>query len=538
MNNFYNLLTLLCRKAHLPAVLLMALLSGLNVHADVVIDETTFPDANFRNYILSQSYGADGVLTDNEIANVSVINCQEQNIASLEGIGYFTALRTLYCSHNQLTVLDISKNIELSGLYCAYNQLIALDVSKHVEMTALDCSANQLTALDVSKNTEMFHLDCQENQLTALDVSNNTKLTRLVCGMNQLTALDVSQNTALTYLTCQANQLTTLDVSHNSELEDFVCFRNPLKAIDVTNNKKLITLFCAENGLSSLDVSKNTLLKTLDCAFNQLTDIDVSNNILLLQLQCHDNQLTSLDITKNTALHHFDCGYNQLTTLDVSKNTEMNHLDCRRNQLTDLDLSNNAVLTYLSYSEQIRDFTAESGLTAEGEAYYYLRLDENIDNDRPIWERMTETNVGGVESKFDPSKVIEWHGGTVIEGQKRAATTANDVNPQNVIGKILLLSDVTEDSNSNTASGSVSYNYNVNNAFDSNGEFGNFILNWTAPIPHNPVTEVTDLRESRKSVGVTYTNLAGQVSDAPFNGVNIVITRFDDGSTRTEKVIK
>lgn len=39
-------------------------------------------------------------------------------------------------------------------------------------------------------------------------------------------------------------------------------------------------------------------------------------------------------------------------------------------------------------------------------------------------------------------------------------------------------------------------------------------------------------------MNVKYSNLAGQVSDKPFNGVNIVVTTYSDGSTRTTKIVK
>lgn len=152
---------------------------------------------------------------------------------------------------------------------------------------------------------------------------------------------------------------------------------------------------------------------------------------------------------------------------------------------------------------------------------------------------MTETNVGGVVSKFDPSRVLEWtSGGTVVDGQKRVATTAEAVNPQNVTGKILLLTNAIEDPATNTASGSVTYTYDVKYPFETDKIRGDFTLNWTAPIPNNPITAVTDLRDGREKVSVTYTNLAGQTSDKPFDGVNIVTTRYSDGTTNATKVIK
>ena len=155
----------------------------------------------------------------------------------------------LYCSYNQLTALDVSKNTELIGLFCYNNQLTTLDVSKNTALTTLSCSNNQLTALDVSKNTALTELDCFKNQLTTLDVSQNTALTTLYCSKNQLTALDVSKNTELTGLSCSDNQLTTLDVSQNTALT---------------------TLYCSKNQLTALDVSKNTELGTLNCRGNQI----------------------------------------------------------------------------------------------------------------------------------------------------------------------------------------------------------------------------------------------------------------------------
>ncbi len=173
----------------------------------IAINETNFPDENFRNWILSQSYGSDGVLTDDEIAGISVIGVTYQNVKSLKGIEFFTALEYLYCSNNQLTALDVSKNTKLTKLYCNHNQLTALDVSKNTAMTWLYCYNNQFTALNVSKNTAMKYLSCGSNQLTTLDVSKNTALTELDCDNNRLTALDVSKNTALKRLYCYSNHI-------------------------------------------------------------------------------------------------------------------------------------------------------------------------------------------------------------------------------------------------------------------------------------------------------------------------------------------
>ena len=235
--------------------------------AGVAIDNTNFPDANFRTFVKNFDTNKDDSLSDTEIAAVEEIDCYDKGISNLKGIEYFTALRSLNCGYNQLTALDVSKNTTLTKLYCKNNQLTVLDVSKNTALTYLRCNRNQLTSLDVSKNTALTKLYCSTNQLTSLDVSKNTALTKLDCYNNQLTSLDVSKNTALAGLNCGYNQLTALDVSKNTALT---------------------WLGCAGNQLTALDVSKNTALTDLDCDKNQLTSLDVSNTDTD-ELDCDDN---------------------------------------------------------------------------------------------------------------------------------------------------------------------------------------------------------------------------------------------------------
>ena len=243
----------------------------------VKISEITFPDANFRSYIMEQNYGKDGLLTNAERNEVTSISVSYKNIEDLTGISYFTVLDTLYCDYNQLTELDMSKNTALTYLGCHFNQLTALDVSNNTALERLSCGGNKLTALDVSKNTALTFLNCGESQLTALDVSKNIALKTLWCDSNQLTALDVSNNTVLTELYCYSNQLTALDVSKNTALA---------------------YLNCADTQLTELDVSKNTALIHLVCDSNQLTALDVSNNTALAELYCNGNVRT-VSVTQN-----------------------------------------------------------------------------------------------------------------------------------------------------------------------------------------------------------------------------------------------
>ena len=56
--------------------------------------------------------------------------------------------------------------------------------------------------------------------------------------------------------------------------------------------------------------------------------------------------------------------------------------------------------------------------------------------------------------------------------------------------------------------------------------------------PNHVITAVTDVRQAAQVAGVTYVNVAGMSSTRPWSGVNIVVTRYTDGTTTTAKVVK
>ena len=353
---------------------------------DVSINETNFPDANFRTVVKAYDTDKDENLSRAEIEAVKEIKCYYKDIRSLTGIEYFTALQTLECYSNLLTSLDISGNTALKSLDCAKNQLAALDVSQNTALESLDCAKNQLATLDVSRNTALKSLDCADNQLTALDISQNTALESLICAGNKLTALDISQNTALESLICAGNKLTALNVSGNATLKFLDCSTNELTELNVDQNVALNTLDCRNNRLTSLNVSLNLNLQDLNCAKNQLAALDVQKNTALNSLYCGYNQLTVLDVGQNRSLESLSCNNNLLTSLDVRQNTRLSLLLCYNNHLTSLDTSNQKKFHTLSCNNNNYPIT--------------------ITNDRNY-------DLSDLPGTFDVNKASNWSGGTV-----------------------------------------------------------------------------------------------------------------------------
>ena len=284
-------------KQRLISLFLALFCIAAGAQADVVINDQNFPDEIFRNWLLLVDNDKDEKFSDEEIANITGMRIDGMGIETLQGIEYFTALKELFCSENQLKTLDLSKNTALEGLFCYDNQLTTLDVSNCTALESLYCVNNQLESLDVSNNTALAWLDCGNNQLTSLVVSNNTALQSLSCSNNQLTSLVVSNNTALTSLNFSGNQLTSLDVSKNTALTSLSCGRNQLTSINLSTNTALTTLECGMNQLTSLDLSKNMALTSLECGMNQLTSLDLSKNTALRNLRCYKNAICGEGMT-------------------------------------------------------------------------------------------------------------------------------------------------------------------------------------------------------------------------------------------------
>ena len=295
---------------------------------DVAIDETNFPDLNFRKYVEDKfDYDDDGFLSQRELAAVAAVKeldfgmyaLHGEKISTLKGIEYFTSLEKLSCSLIQLSELDVSQNKALEYLNCSQNQLSELNVSNNLALEYLNCSRNQLSALDVSNHRALTKLYCDTNQLSKLNVSGCSALTKLDCYINNLSELDVSSCSALTELDCEQNQLSELDVSQNSKLSTLDCEFNKLSKLDVRSNSALTSLGCEHNDLSALDVSQNKALEGLYCDSNQLRELDVSQNSALEYLHCRSNQLRELDVNSNPALKVLYCDSNQLTSLNIGE---------------------------------------------------------------------------------------------------------------------------------------------------------------------------------------------------------------------------
>lgn len=330
------------------------------------------PDTNFKNALLNHDpvidINGDGEIQVSEAEIAIKISVNGQGINTLDGIEYFLNLEELSCSSNNIDVMDISQNTNLTYIYCPFNNLSQLDIGSNIMLERLYASDNLISSIDLSNNLSIEYLDMSFNSLSELDLSNNDylkslnvsynnianininnllQLEVLSCSNTGITNLNIVNNQLLKSLSCTDNPLTSVNLSNNSFLEVVRLDNTQLSNIDLSSNTLLERLYVNDNELQNLDVSNNPNLKTLSCGNNNLYDLDVSNNPNILALYCYENNLTSLDVSSLNDLYSLQCYINNILDLDLSNNTELFQLYCQYNQLTNLDLSQNTQLASL-----------------------------------------------------------------------------------------------------------------------------------------------------------------------------------------------
>ena len=365
----------------------------------VAINETNFPDANFRKVVNTYDTNKDGTLSESEAKSVTELNIYNKGITSLKGVEYFTALTELWCFNSNLTAPDVSKNTALTTLQCNPQIVSGLKITSsgnssypyqfsftEIMTSAQTANVSAVQGLDAngkniattySGGVAMFASSPAKvtyNYATAykstkmgvtltaasgsspngipIDAEHfpDAKFRNVINGYdnNKDGTLSESEAKSVTKLDVYNKGITSLKgVEYFTALTVLWCNNNQLTALDLSKNTALTALYCHQNQLTALDVSKNTALTELDCQWNQLTELDLSKNTALTVLICYNNQLTAFDVSKNTALTTLHCHANQLTALDVSKNTALMDLNCGNNQLTVLDLSKNTALRWL-----------------------------------------------------------------------------------------------------------------------------------------------------------------------------------------------
>jgi uncharacterized protein YjdB len=220
------------------------------------------PDVKFRTVLTSKvhDYDAnhDNVISLAEAQAVTEINANNMGIQSLEGLSYFTALKNLYCSQNQISSLDVSGLSGLEILNCSVNSLVGIDVSHNHALMRLSVERNLLTSLDVSGLPSLISLSCDRNKLSTLDASTvvGPDSFELFCGNQNYN--DNSRTSTVMDLALSAAQKkrweTTFQGS-NRNVNVNVTYKGLVSVAGVALDRKSLAIMAGENGMLTATVT-------------------------------------------------------------------------------------------------------------------------------------------------------------------------------------------------------------------------------------------------------------------------------------------
>ena len=244
----------------------------------VEINETNFPDAKFRNFLLGKDYGLDGILTADELNAVTSLNLNYKGIKDLTGIQYFTKLVGLSCIENEISGVNMFKLIYSLPLKSTPGYLLVKKAGSNPDNVM---TKNQVALAEsrgwypyiVNEEDDEVRYYGEDLTITANffpDENFRNYLKEQDYGQDGILTKDELENVAMLYLSSK-------NIADLTGIEYFT---------------KMSILYCNENKLESLDISQNKDLVTLGCPVNKLTSLDVSGCLELGSLFIYGNNIT------------------------------------------------------------------------------------------------------------------------------------------------------------------------------------------------------------------------------------------------------
>ena len=323
------------RKTLLTLVTAMLALTG--ARANVVINETNFPDENFRLCLQPIDEDGDGVLSDEELA--AIYNLSLNDIVNFKGIEYFYHVPSLMINglnadednRGKVTAFDFSKFTNLEYVeFGDYKYVTSLDFSQNTKLkTMLVLSMFRLNDVKVPASVETISLRILP-KLSAIDLSpckNNLRQVYLETWGDEwlggLKELDLTDFKSLDFVEviggpdchypmellklkgCTAMNHVTLDWVDVDQLEladlptivDVGITNCAMKVLKVDNCSELVTLTFQDNDITQMNVKACEKLGRIHGNNNRMQVLTVDESPNLWWIQAAHNRLMWLDMS-------------------------------------------------------------------------------------------------------------------------------------------------------------------------------------------------------------------------------------------------
>lgn len=292
--------------------------------ASVLINETNFPDENLRNLATEHDADENGVLSDDELAEITEIRGEIMNLKgaehfknvdyiclwygsaenpSIESIDPSLFPKLYYFSLSDcggVTSLDLSKNTQLTNfelVRCPNISMLKLPAS--VEFVGLE--AKGLTSLDVSQLSNLVLFNMWDSGITDLDFSNNPVLSSIGItgsedGKQVLNSLNLENCNALENIDIRYTTLKTLTMKHLPTVRSLMLLNNDVTSTTIEDCAEFMSITCDQNVLGTLYVKDNPSLQAINTEDNYLQVFIADKCPKLGTVKAFNNRLMWLDL--------------------------------------------------------------------------------------------------------------------------------------------------------------------------------------------------------------------------------------------------
>lgn len=489
--------------------------------------------STFKNGDFNLQYNTKLKYLDLDFANLTSFD--NTGIASLENLEH------LILNNNAFSSLDIRPFKKLQRLEMSHNyELMRIDADRNENMWEFAVFDNmygydpeyQLQTL-IDKFPNLVFLHAFSTYTSDLDLSKHTKLQSVWLHKSKWAGIQKAKG----------NFLHHLDLSGCTELRDIHVHNMNIPALNIPSEHL---------GQPFSDEYKNLVVcrevvegKTTVASHGDVMtpNVDVSNNYRTVKADC-------ASWTKDGKIYYM---YYLRTSLN-EKGASMTQSQYENEKKTLLDnkVGSYKIFSYDKYDD--RNSYKQTGYTSIKDG---AGADETLGNDLFKGPNVTAAKTASVETNYNDLTAYGMlmhndNGSTplcmVHQGSDGTVSIANaDKLPQEFVSNIgnihgsaiILKAGVTTSQSDISPTGApqyVGYDYNICSV-EGKEYTRTFYLDVVYP-DAGVITGIDEVDANKEVVSVKYYNVAGVESVIPFDGINIVVATYTDGTTSTAKVLK
>jgi hypothetical protein len=315
------------------------ILSNVTYNAVTLISNPTLPT--------TPDTDGNGQISQTEAEQIYFLNLPNKSLNCVKGLEYFTGLRQLNLTGNNIAGVDLNNLDQLTTCQLSGNLLRELDLPNTSNLETLDISLSGSLIPDLSNQLVLQELSMVNKTITTVDLSANSMLERFFADGSDLAQVDFTNNQLLKIVSVSRTDIATIDTSILSNLERLRVAFSLISSLNTSSNNNLWELDLSGSNVSSIDLSSNGALKYLRLNSTSVTSLDITNNTLLEAIEANQTPITAFDARPAINLTDLSFRISSLSSLDVSTNALLIKIDVYASQLTTIDVSNCSALNQL-----------------------------------------------------------------------------------------------------------------------------------------------------------------------------------------------